>query len=199
MAGTRAAATAEEAATKAYLALNPLDEGSVNPPASIRNVGSVKKRLTKNKRLLKKAKSQRAGHSFDSTNESFDAFVDTSTSRKDLEDAIAGLQPLIKTVGHTTTGKNKTLRLRKRVTRLKDRLSGVIDGRYTASRTAGLKRSADTPETRKRKSERASKRAKDRAQRRKTAHKPPAAPAPKPKPVASGSSKAKSEFSAYVI
>ncbi len=198
-AGTRAAATAEEAATKAYLALNPLDEGSVNPPASIRNVGSVKKQLAKNKRLLKKAKSERVGHSFDANNEQFDAFVDTSTSRIELESAIAGLQPLIKTEGHTTIGKNKTLRLRKRVNRLKKRLTGVIDGRYTASMTAGLKRGATSPATKKRPRKGAAKRAKDRAQRRRTEPAATTAPAATSAPVRSGPANPLPGFSQYII
>ena len=198
-AGKRASATAEQAATKTYLALNPLDAGAVNPPASIKNVDSVKRRLRRNKKLLRTAKSQAVGQSFDSTKEQFDAFVDTSTNRKDLEQAISNLQPLIKTAGHTATGQDKTSEVRKRVGRLKTRLQGVIGGRYTASVTAGLKRPPVKPRSGKRKTEGATKRRKARAQRRKTADTRADKPKPKSKPDKSAPSVPKSAFDRYVI
>jgi hypothetical protein len=140
----RAATSAVESAKKTFMALSPLDSGAMKPPESIKNDQAVIQRADENRELLKNAKSEGTGQSYDSPNDLFDAFVDQSTTRKELEKVIHRIRPLLTKGGHTAAGRRDTIKLRKRLVKLNRRLDKVISGHVTRSVTSGLKRASPT-------------------------------------------------------
>ena len=140
----RAATSAVESAKKTFMALSPLDSGAMKPPESIKNDQAVIQRADENRELLKNAKSEGTGQSYDSPNDLFDAFVDQSTTRKELEKVIHRIRPLLTKGGHTAAGRRDTIKLRKRLVKLNRRLDKVISGHITRSVTSGLKRASPT-------------------------------------------------------
>ena len=138
--GESAAALTVKSTKKTYLALSPLDSGAMKPPTSIQEDPDVRARLDKNTELLQDATIDGAGKSWHSTKAEFKAFVDQSTDRKELQNVLHRLRPLLTQGGHTATGKRLNRELRSRMVQLNARLSKVIAGHFTRSVTSGLKR-----------------------------------------------------------